>query len=92
MRRTAPKTWIAVALAIEASLTPVASSNVRAIGYDPETRVMTVRFCDHGKTRGGLYEYYDVDAADVCELMTAPSIGHQLAIGIKPFFDYKQIG
>jgi hypothetical protein len=39
-------------------LTPVVSTNVSAVGYEPATRRMRVLFAS-----GGLYEYQDVDQA-----------------------------
>lgn len=51
-------------------LSPVSSSNISAIGYDPATRVLRVRF-----TNGGTYAYADVPADAHAALLSAPSIG-----------------
>jgi hypothetical protein len=37
------------------TMQPVNSSNIAAIGYDPETQTLAIEF-----RSGGTYEYYDV--------------------------------
>lgn len=54
--------------------TPVKSSNVRAIGYDPETQVMEVEF-----SNGSIYRYYDVPDMVVRQVREADSVGAMLA-------------
>jgi len=46
------------------------SSNVAEIGYEPDTRVMRVRFVN-----GSLYEYLDVGAPTFVGFATAKSVG-----------------
>ncbi len=48
----------------------VNSTNLSAVGYDSETKILTIEFND-----GGLYEYYDVPQNIYDELMSAPSKG-----------------
>ena len=49
---------------------PVDSSNIKAIGYDPATRVMRVEF-----HHGGSYEHRDVTSEEHEALMSASSKG-----------------
>jgi hypothetical protein len=63
-------------MAIE--LTPVSSSNVAAIGFDPETKQLHVRY-----KSGGTYVYHDVPAEKHEALMKAESKGKHLAEHIK---------
>ncbi len=58
-------------------LIPVESSTVAAIGYDPATRTMEVRF--HS---GAAYRYQEVSAEDHSNLMGADSIGRHLTMKI----------
>lgn len=55
-------------------LTPVESSNIAAIGHDPETNTMHVEFRGAmGANR--LYEYRGVTAEQHQALVNAPSVG-----------------
>jgi predicted metal-dependent hydrolase len=58
--------------------TPVRSSNIKAIGHDPNTRALYVKF-----RNGGHYVYHDVDLADYSRLMAAESKGKYLHQFIK---------
>lgn len=57
---------------------PVKSSNVEAIGHDPDTNTLHVRF-----KGGDLYHYHDVDAEKFAALKAAPSVGSHLHQHIK---------
>lgn len=46
------------------ALTPVKSSNIAAVGYDPKARTMDVQF--HG---GATHRYHDVPAEHHAEMM-----------------------
>jgi KTSC domain len=46
---------------------PAVSTNVLAVGYDPQTRTLRVRF-----RSGGTYDYYSVSPA-IFEQMLAPN-------------------
>ena len=50
--------------------TPVRSSNIRSVGYDPASRTMEVEF--HS---GGLYQYYGVPETIYQGFMQAASKG-----------------
>lgn len=54
---------------------PVDSSNIQAIGYDPDTATLNIAFND-----GSEYEYYDVPQYEFDSLLAADSkgkYGHQ---------------
>lgn len=55
------------------TLVPVKSSNVAAVGHDPETNTLVVEF-----TGGSRYEYPNVSAEEHGALMAARSIGQHL--------------
>lgn len=57
----------------------VESSNLAAIGYDPEARVLEVEF-----KKGGVYQYAEVPTEEYEALMSAESKGKYLAAYIKP--------
>lgn len=57
---------------------PVSSSNLRAIGYDPDSRTLEVEFLD-----GGLYRYSGVPASVHAGLMSASSHGSYFDANIK---------
>ena len=60
------------------NLVPVSSSNLRAVGYDPETRKLQVAF-----RNGGLYEYSGVPESVYAGLMAAGSHGSYFDAYIK---------
>ncbi len=55
-------------------LVPVESSNVAAIGYNAECRLLRVQFKD-----GSTYDYSNIDEAQHQTVMTAPSKGKAIA-------------
>lgn len=60
------------------ALTPVQSSNIEAVGYDPATQTQRVRFKD-----GAEYDYHGVPEERHHAMMKAESIGGHHAIYIK---------
>ena len=60
------------------NLVPVASSNLRAIGYDTNTKTLQVAFCNNS-----LYEYYAVPDSIHSGLMEAKSHGSYFDTHIK---------
>ena len=58
--------------------TPVSSSNLRAIGYNPETQTLEIEFLN-----GGLYSYSGVPASVHASLMSASSHGSYFDANIK---------
>jgi hypothetical protein len=63
----------------------VPSSNVKAIGYDSNTRELVVEF------PGGWYSYSEVPPTQVVELMFAESVGKYLNAAIKPNYEVKRL-
>lgn len=59
-------------------MVPVQSSNVKAIGHDPETQELHVHFHN-----GGQYVYAEVPAEKHQALVAADSIGNHLHAHIK---------
>ena len=65
----------------------VDSSNIEAIGYDPESRELHVRFLRSGDT----YVYSDVEEGVFEELMQADSKGSYLNRRIKGSYQYSKM-
>lgn len=65
-------------------LYPVDSTSIEAIGYDPGSRELHVRFLQSGRT----YAYFDVDETVYEEFRQAPSIGQFFNANIKGVYDY----
>lgn len=68
-------------------LIEVQSSQIHAIGHDPETNTLAVRFKNWKGEITGLYHYANVTAADFAEFQSAPSKGRHFGQHIKPFTD-----
>lgn len=66
---------------------PVASSSLRAVGYDPQHQVLEVEFHD-----GHVYRYEQVPAQLVSNLLAADSLGGYFNRVFKPCgFPYRQV-
>ena len=59
-------------------LTPVKSTQIKAVGFDPKTGTMAVQFRD-----GGTYQYHGVSPQLHEQLMGAPSKGKFFSATIK---------
>lgn len=68
--------------------TPVSSSNVASVGYDPETRELEVAF----KGGDSLYRYLNVSPEEYAALMSSASIGGYINAVIKPRHTYEKVG
>ena len=66
--------------------TPVTSSNLRSVGYDPDTETLEVEFHD-----GGIYQYSNVPSNIHDALMSAPSHGTYFAANIRNSFSYRRV-
>lgn len=66
-------------------LIPVDSSNIEAVGYDPESQVMHVKF-----RSGDTYQYSGVPADEHQALMSAPSIGGHFHRRIKGRYGFSK--
>lgn len=67
-------------------MVPASSSNLRAVGYDPNTQTLRIEF--HSRT----YDYYNVPASIHSGLMNASSKGQYHHAHIKNSYRYKKIG
>lgn len=65
----------------------VNSSNIAAIGYDPDTAVLTIQFI-----KGDVYEYYDVPSYEHVDLMHADSKGTYAHQNIYKRYRQQKIG
>jgi len=63
-------------------MTPVQSSTIKAIGYDPASKTMAIEF-----NHGGLYQYADVPPETHKAFMEAKSIGNHFHVHIRPKHD-----
>lgn len=66
--------------------TPVTSSNVAAVGYDPDTMTLEVEF-----RNGSVYQYFDVAETVYQDLMSASSVGTYLNQNIKSTYRYAKL-
>ena len=66
--------------------TPVDSSSVASIGYEPETFELEIEF-----RNGRTYRYLQVPPAAYRLLLQAPSIGEYVNRVIKPRFEVKSV-
>ncbi len=62
-------------------MTPVSSSNIAAVGYDEDTKMLTVQF-NNGRT----YRYAGVPNGEYQNLLNATSVGNYFATNIKNIF------
>ena len=66
--------------------TPVDSSNLRSVGYDPYSSILQIEF-----HHGGIYDYYRVPGAEYEGLMAATSKGRYHHRRIRTRYAYRQI-
>jgi len=63
--------------------TPVSSSHVASVGYDPNTLTLEVEFND-----GSVYQYFDVPETVYQELLRASSVGTFMHANIRDNYRY----
>ncbi len=66
--------------------TPVDSSNLATVGYEPSTRILEIEF--HG---GSVYQYYDVPEEVYRGLLEAVSKGGYFHRNIRARYPYRQV-
>jgi uncharacterized protein len=66
--------------------TPVSSSNIASVGYEPNTMTLEVEF-----KNGSVYQYFDVSESVYQEMMSAASVGSYLNQNIKNSYRYVQV-
>ncbi len=70
--------------ATDIKLNAVESSQIAAIGHDPDTSTLAIQFKGKGDAPGSVYHYQNFDAEQFRELSGAPSIGSHFYKHIKP--------
>lgn len=65
---------------------PVTSSNIRSIGYSPDTETLEIEFLS-----GGIYQYSNVPSNIYDDLMSASSHGGYFAANIKERYPTERI-
>jgi hypothetical protein len=66
--------------------TPVSSSNVESVGYDPNILTLEVEFKD-----GAVYQYFDVPETVYQELTRASSVGQFMHANIRNNYRYTKV-
>ncbi len=66
--------------------TSVSSSNLSAIGYDPETQILEVEFLN-----GSVYEYSGVPSSEYDGLMNADSKGKYFHANIRKIYAFVKL-
>jgi len=66
--------------------TPVISTNVASVGYDPGAATLEVEFKD-----GSIYQYFNVPQVVADQLVAASSVGGFLAANVKNRFQYTKL-
>jgi hypothetical protein len=72
---------------LELQRVAVTSSDIRSVGYGPESHILEVEF-----TSGGVYQYFGVPPSVHASLMQASSHGTYFASHIKKVYRYSKIG
>lgn len=66
--------------------TPVSSSNIASVGYEPDTSTLQVEF-----NNGTIYDYYDVPEETYTALIGAGSVGSFFHANIRNTFSFQQV-
>lgn len=69
--------------AVSIPLVPVVSSQLAAVGYDPQTSTLAVEFKGYGDKPGSVYHYADVDQDTWAALNAAPSFNSEFIKRVK---------
>ena len=71
---------------------PVKSSNIKAIGWEPETKELEVEFLPHKDGEPGrCYRYQNVEYEQYRDFLNAESVGHHFAVNIRACFEGRRI-
>lgn len=65
---------------------PVASSNIKSMGYDDRSKTLEVEF-----NNGAIYQYHQVPGEVFAQLLSAPSMGSHFHRHIKTAYDCKPL-
>lgn len=66
--------------------TPVVSSNLASVGYDPESQILEIEF-----NSGRIYHYFNVPEHVYDDLLSAESIGKFFSAEIKDTYGFSQV-
>jgi hypothetical protein len=66
--------------------TPVTSSNLKSVGYDPQTQTLEIEF-----TSGAVYQYVNVPPEIHQALIKADSLGRYFNDNIKENYSYRRM-
>jgi hypothetical protein len=66
--------------------TPIESSMIDDVGYDPETQTLEIGF-----NSGTVYQYFEVERETFDDLMKAPSAGQYFLNNIEPTYTCIQV-
>ena len=66
--------------------TPVSSSNLASVGYDPASQILEIEF-----NTGTVYQYFDVPQSEYDALMAAGSHGSYFYHNIRDSYRYNRI-
>jgi uncharacterized protein YndB with AHSA1/START domain len=70
------------------TMTPVTSSQIKAVGHHPESDTLAIQFSDRKDgTPGSVYHYQNVDSETFAAFKNAESIGSHFYKNIKPHSD-----
>lgn len=72
-------------------LSPVKSSQIAKIGYDPETNTAAIQFHGKGDADGSVYYYDGVSQKEFDSLKGAESIGKAFGAGLKKSTKFRKI-
>lgn len=67
----------------DVKMIPVTSSQILAVGHNPNMNLLRIQFKGKGGTPGSVYEYPNVTSEQHQALITAPSIGKHFGTTIK---------
>ena len=67
--------------------TPVTSTCLNSVGYDPKSRTLELEF-----HKGGIYQYFDVPARIHDQLMSASSKGRFFISAIRDEYHDERVG
>lgn len=71
--------------------TPVVSSQITSIGYDPASQVLEIEFPGRRDAPGSVYQYTEVPPKVHEDLMAAKSVGSHFGANIRGKFSYKKL-
>lgn len=66
--------------------TPVSSSSIRSVGYDPQTLTLEIIFLNES-----IYQYFEVPEHVYRGLLTAGSVGTYLNLNVKGVYRYTRL-